>query len=317
MSPSNWEALGRYKVEDATSEQAVLQTGSPHFRIHQRAELVSSYTISLTNWSLIMIKFFTVSSLACCLALSWSMSYAQTASKPYAYSMKVSVLRPKGSDAETSRKDKTKPSTTVLTPCTDVFKRDVLSFQLVYDAGKRTVNKKDGTVTSSVTDTYLFFYNPQGLGLKSTATPKTNPNDTTDTDANYPNMCEINATQYQACDPRVWVINRPAIGVEPFAMRPLASPAHIRFGDIEHIYLSKDENIGTGKITDSTLRSYIRFDDLKQGLWSLIGIVGPAIDPTASNPPPALTFDDPSKWAAWDAVSFMLGSPWGNDKLCD
>ena len=50
-----------------------------------------------------MTKFFTVSSLACCLALSWSIGYAQTTTKtvkPYAYSMKVTVSRPKGSSAE-------------------------------------------------------------------------------------------------------------------------------------------------------------------------------------------------------------------------
>ncbi|WP_213378784.1 hypothetical protein [Allochromatium tepidum] len=266
-----------------------------------------------------MTKFFTVSSLACCLALSWSIGYAQTTTKtvkPYAYSMKVAVSLPKGSDAEASLKDKTKPSTTALTPCTDEWKRDVLSFQLTYDAGKRTINKKDGTETSTVTDVYFFFYNPQALGLKTTATPKTDPNDTSDTDADYPEMCEINATEYQACDPKIWVITRPAVGTAPLAMRPLAEPADIRFGDIDHIYLSKDENLGTGKISDSTLRSYMKFDDLTQGLWSLIGIVGPIIDLNVTTPPLALEFDDPTKWAAWDAVSFMLGSPWGNGKIC-
>ncbi|BCU07707.1 hypothetical protein Atep_23840 [Allochromatium tepidum] len=313
------ESVWPLKVNNATSEQAVLHTGSPSSAsaaapIQWRVLRQGSYI-----WSPIMTKFFTVSSLACCLALSWSIGYAQTTTKtvkPYAYSMKVAVSLPKGSDAEASLKDKTKPSTTALTPCTDEWKRDVLSFQLTYDAGKRTINKKDGTETSTVTDVYFFFYNPQALGLKTTATPKTDPNDTSDTDADYPEMCEINATEYQACDPKIWVITRPAVGTAPLAMRPLAEPADIRFGDIDHIYLSKDENLGTGKISDSTLRSYMKFDDLTQGLWSLIGIVGPIIDLNVTTPPLALEFDDPTKWAAWDAVSFMLGSPWGNGKIC-
>ena len=261
-----------------------------------------------------MTKFFTVSSLACCLALSWSIGYAQTTTKtvkPYAYSMKVTVSRPKGSDAEASLKDKTKPSTTALTPCINPAIRDVLSFQLTYDAGKRTVNKKDGTVTSTVTDVYFFFYNPQALGLK----PGAVINDENEMDLDYTEMCEINPFDFQACDPKIWVITRPAVGI-PLAMRPLAEPAHIRFGDTDHIYLSKDENLGTGKISDTALRSYMPFDDRTRGLWSLIGIVGPIIDLNVTTPPSPLYFYDPTKWAAWDAVSFMIGSPWGDGHTC-
>jgi hypothetical protein len=90
--------------------------------------------------------------------------------KPYAYSMKITVsARPKGSDAEASLKDKTKPSTTAFTPCTDVWKRDVLSFQSDFttQVNARSIRQENWHyVTSSVTDVYFFFYNPQGIRLK-------------------------------------------------------------------------------------------------------------------------------------------------------
>lgn len=274
-----------------------------------------------------MTKFFTVSSLACCLAFSWSIGYAQTTTKPaksYAYSMKVTVSRPKGSDAEVSLKDKTKPSTTALTPCTDLFKRDVLSFDLLYDAGTRKIDKKAGTTTSTASNVYVFFYNPEALGIDTTNVANV-PSATKDPallSTRYPEFCEVGVNLYQACDPRLWVLDRPAAGTEPLAMRPLADIHHIRPNDVDHIYLASYENLGTGKINDKTLRSYLRFDDLPKGLWALVGVIWPkiedasanGIDPpdptTALEPPDPNDFKDPTKWAAWDGVAFMLGSPW-------
>ena len=65
------------------------------------------------------------------------------------------------------------------------------------------------------------------------------------------------------------------------------------------------------------LRAYMPYDDHKQGLWSLIGIIGPPIslDPAVVIPP--LDFSTPSTWAAWDVTTFMLGSPWENGDTCD
>ena len=271
-----------------------------------------------------MTKFFTVSSLACCLAISWSIGEAATP-KPYAYSMKVTITRPKGSDAEASLKDKTKPSTTALTPCTDLFKRDVLSFNLLYDAGKRKYDKKTDTTISSVSNVYFFFYNPEALGLDTSVTPSTDPDENNLSDR-YPEFCEVEKSgadiSYQPCDPRLWIIDRPAAGTEPLAMRPIADIHHIRPNDMDHIYLAANENLGTGKINDKNLRAYMRFDDLTKGLWAFVGVVWPKIDPETPNPidpddpstaitePDPETFKDPTTWAAWDAVAFMLGSPW-------
>ena len=284
-----------------------------------------------------MTKFFTVSSLACCLALSWSIGYAQTTTKtikPYAYSMKVTVSRPKGSSAEASLKDKTKPSTTALTPCTDLFKRDVLSFDLLYDAGNRKYDKKNDTTTSSVSNVYVFFYNPEALGIDTINSANATPSTTKDISllsSQYPEFCEVGVDTsgnilYQACDPRLWVLDRPAAGTESLAMRPLADIHHIRPNDIDHIYLAADENLGTGKINDKTLRSYMRFDDLPKGLWALVGVIWPKIEDASANgidpSDPTTTLDlpdpndfkDPTKWAAWDGVAFMLGSPWALPK---
>lgn len=264
-----------------------------------------------------MTKFFTVSSLACCLALSWSIGEAATATKPYAYSMKITTVRPKGSVAEAALKDKTKPSTTPLTPCTETTKQDVFSFQLTYDAGTRKVDKKDPTKsTSTVTDVYLFFYNPAALGIK----PATVADPTSSIpDAFYPHICETgNPIVEKACDPKILALVRPAAALSAgqIALIPLADAADIRAGDPEHIYLLAGENLGTGKISESLLRSYMRFDDLPQGLWSLIGVVGPKIDPASTTPPTPVDFLDQTNWAAWDSASFMLGSPWQNKKTC-
>ncbi|MCK7579042.1 MAG: hypothetical protein MZV65_27140 [Chromatiales bacterium] len=65
---------------------------------------------------------------------------------------------------------------------------------------------------------------------------------------------------------------------------------------------------------------------LRKGLWAFVGVVWPKIDPETPNPidpndpstaiiePDPETFKDPTTWAAWDAVAFMLGSPWALPK---
>jgi hypothetical protein len=248
-----------------------------------------------------MTKFLTTS-LACCLALTWSIGDAAAAAKPYAYSMKITVSRPKGSVAEASLKDKTQPSSTALTPCNDDLKQDVLSFQLVYDAGKITVNKDPKKNTTTVTDVYLFFYNPTARGA--------DPNGSQVPVDGYPEICKTIADVDIACDPKIWALVRPAAGgVGSIAMEPFADASNI---SADNFYLSKEENLGKGKISESLLRSYMRFDDLQQGLWSLVGIVGPKTDAGAK----PVDFKDPSTWAAWDVATFMLGSPWANDQVC-
>jgi len=248
-----------------------------------------------------MIKYLNIL-LGGCLVLTSFSGYPATTTKSYAYSMKITVNRPKGSVAETSSKDKAKPSTIAFTPCNDAVKQDVLSFQLAYDAGKITVNKKDPTAsTSTVTDTYLFFYNPSARGEA--------PADATDVvkEQYYPQLCERNGVADVACDPKVVAVVRPTMQVGLTALVPLVDVFDI--DATAHTYLSADENLG-GKISETLMRSYIRFDELQKGIWSLVGIVGPKVDPADPTAVITLNFSDPSTWAAWDAATFMLGAPW-------
>ncbi|QIK38475.1 hypothetical protein GWK36_11335 [Caldichromatium japonicum] len=250
-------------------------------------------------------------SLACCLALGCPALEvaAQTTTKPYAYTMKITPSRPKGSLAETMSKDKTKPSTIVYTPCTDEseLKQDVVAFKLDYDAGKATTNKDKTQDRSAIRDVYLFFYNPNALGaLADDPNWADNPfNPPCRQDPNDPNSAVV------PCDPKVWAVVRstPAsmmsggIALVPFAEISDIDPA-------THLYLSANENVGSGKISEQLLRSYIRFDDALKGVWSLTGIIASSPTTAAGTSTTPVNFTDPSTWAAWDTATFMVGTPW-------
>ena len=236
-----------------------------------------------------MAKLLTVS-IACCLALGGSLAHSADA-PDYKYAMKIAVVSPKGSLSEAVAKDKTKPSSVRFTPCNDDLKQDVLSFQLDYDAGKVSKSKEDGSLVSSVRDVYLFAYNPNALGaLADDPNNAANP---------FQPPCLDHNGLPTPCDPKVWALVRPAFGIGNIAIVPLAEASDIVAE--EHIYLSADENIGQGKISEQLLRSYIRFDDLQKGVWVLVGIIAPQ---------ESVDFTDTTTWSAWDAATFMLGAPW-------
>lgn len=269
--------------------------------------------------------------LAGCLALAWSHTHAAD----YAYAMKITVNKPKGSVAETAAKNKANPTTTPFTPCNDEVNQDVFGFQLDFDAGTRTRDKKDPSlIVSTLRNVYLIFYNPSALGAKPI--PDTSLTQGLAENAEmaaqippepyptplYPELCEKPDGTYVACDPKVWVLVRPAVSFGVMAMEPLVDITDIRPLDIPpsptlplglhgHIYLSTDENLGTGKISELLLRSYMRFDELKKGIWALVGIIAPKDDPAQTEPAPVpLNFTDPTTWAAWDTATFLLGAPW-------
>lgn len=70
------------------------------------------------------------------------------------YSMKITITKPKGSAAELVSKNKALPTTIPFSPCT-LAKQDVLSFNLIYNAGK---------TAADLMDVYFFFYNPSAEG---------------------------------------------------------------------------------------------------------------------------------------------------------
>ncbi len=251
-------------------------------------------------------------SLACSLALGGTVLEvaAQTTTKPYAYTMKITPSRPKGSLAEQMSKDKTKPSTTVYTPCNDEseLKQDVVAFKLDYDAGKVKTNKDKTKDRSDIRDVYLFFYNPNALGVLAD-----DPNWASNPFSPPCLQDPLNPTSAVVpCDPKVWAVVRsaPSSGLGSsgsIALIPLAE-----ISDIDpaiHLYLSANENLGSGKISEQLLRSYIRFDGAIKGVWSLTGIIASSpTTATATNTTP-VDFTDPATWAAWDTATFMLGTP--------
>lgn len=267
-----------------------------------------------------MSRFSTVL-LTCALAFSWSTGYA--AGKAYKYMMKITAFAPKGSLAEAALKDKTKPSTIAFTPCNDddELKQDVISFKLEYDAGKVKTNKDKTKDYSSIKDVYLFFYNPNALGALADA------DEQSFTDNPFKPPCKKYASEDDEqgtvipCDPKVWAVVRStpyinARDVGSIALIPLAEVSDI--DPQKHSYLSAEENIGTGKVTEQLLRTYIRFDGSQQGIWSLVGIIASKSLPETSDEETSgeesnavvVDFLDPSTWSAWDAATFMLGAPW-------
>jgi hypothetical protein len=269
-----------------------------------------------------MSRFLTVS-LACLLAFSWSTGY--TAEKAYKYMIKITASAPKGSLAEAAFKDKTKPSTIAFTPCNDddEFKQDVVSFKLEYDAGKVKTNKDKTKDYSSIKDVYFFFYNPNALGALADVDEKTFADNPFEPPCKKYESEDDKEGTVIPCDPKVWAVVRStpyinARDVGSIALEPLAEVSDIN--PKKHIYLSTEENIGTGKVTEQLLRTYIRFDGSQQGIWGLVGIIAskslpeaPETDEEASDEESVavvVDFTDPSTWAAWDTATFMLGTPW-------
>lgn len=233
---------------------------------------------------------------------SWSIGH----SADYQYTMKVTSFAPKGSLADKVLKDKSKPSTITVTPCDDDddLKQDVVSFKLQYDAGKVKKNKDKTLDRSSIKDVYLFFYNPNALGALADIEEgngfDNNP---------FAPPCESNGNPIP-CDPKVWAVVRSMPDIDSgydgtTALVPLAEVSDI--DPLTHLYLEAEHNIGSGtvagsgKISEQLLRSYIGFDGVQKGVWSLTGIIANKDE---------VDFSDPSTWAAWDTAAFMLGTPW-------
>lgn len=241
-----------------------------------------------------MTRSLTTTLVASCLALFWSTSH----SADYIYRMTVTSLAPKGSLAEIARKDKTKPGTIAFTPCNDDddLKQDVVSFKLQYDPGKVKKNKDKTLDRSNIKDVYLFFYNPNALGaLADDLNFAGNP---------FEPPCTDDDGIEVPCDPKVWAVVRSKTHIQAGDMGSIALVPLAEASDIDpdiHLYLSANENIGSGKISEQLLRSYMRFDGSQKGVWSLTGIIANAAD---------VDFLDPATWAAWDTASFMLGTPW-------
>lgn len=244
-------------------------------------------------------------SLACCAAFGWVAldAMAQTTTKPYAYTMKITPSRPKGSPAEALSKDKTKPSTIAYTPCSDTA-QDVISFKLDYDAGKLRAGNDNAARRADLRDVYLFFYNPNALGARADQAGQGNP---------FSPPCRQDPNNQNSpvvpCDPKVWAVVRsgPTAGGS-LALVPLAEISDI--DPSQHIYLRASDNLGSGKISEQLLRSYIQFDGAVRGVWSLTGIIGSSPATAQSTNTTPVNFADPSTWAAWDTATFMLGAPW-------
>ncbi len=71
--------------------------------------------------------------------------------------------------------------------------------------------------------------------------------------------------------------------------------------------LLRAEDFSSTTIDETILGGTIAFDafSLPQGTWLAIAMLG---DATGTGP--AIDFKDPRTWAAWDAVPFILGTPW-------
>ncbi len=93
-------------------------------------------------------------------------------------------------------------------------------------------------------------------------------------------------------------------GVTVRAIADAASlvPASITTNDIEDGYLTSAQFI-EDKIDESIFSGPIRVDgySLPQGMWRVVSLLA---DRTT------VDFEDPATWAAWDATSFVLGTPW-------
>ncbi|MDD2762051.1 MAG: hypothetical protein PHH11_17385 [Methylomonas sp.] len=187
-------------------------------------------------------------------------------------SIKLAITFPKNSAGE--KLSGGLPSSTKISPCSDIAKMDAATFTLTYDATNPLSTK---TAPLTPLDVYLFFYNP----------------DTVDGTNKFYSVNQD--------------LLRRVVNVDAYLDADAVKSAKLA-GTLAP-YLSGLDNYNNGSMTEILFGTAIRLDalasqststGLSTGTWQLIGILSDA----------NFDFTNPSTWLAWDVATMMFGMPW-------
>lgn len=204
----------------------------------------------------------------------------------YNYNTQITITAPKGSTAELTAKDKTKPSGVKLSTCAakitsvtpNIPNTDALSFTIKYDAGKASEELGDvyvlfenlnGPITGAVTDRIINVGRASGL-----------------------------------------LAGAGGLILEPF---PDAAALHAST-TAPTPFTAATDNLGTGAQTETLFGGSLGLNGLAKGLWALHVVIakpGTAFTDGGANTltNSSFSFGHPETWAASDTAVFALGSP--------